>query len=246
MRACQTGKPRRKAPHLLGALAPEALPTHVPIVNGRHFQPPAYSPPSRYTFAVLPHREIEIKLRVSEFADILCKIRALRPRPLGRVFEQNTLYDTPAGDLRRRDCLLRLRMETPASSKQVRAGKRAAVITSKLPVPSSARSPYKQKLETELPLKNARAWRLAIAKLGFRPAFCYEKFRSTFLLRNLHLDLDETPAGIFLELEGSPHAIDRAARALGFARSDYIRATYWDLYAADCRRRGLRPRNMLF
>lgn len=195
---------------------------------------------------MLAHREIEIKLRVSDLADILRKIHALRPRLLGRVFEQNTLYDTPAGDLRRRDCLLRLRSETPAASKLIRAGKRAAVITSKSPAPSFARSPYKQKLETELPLKNIRAWRRAMHKLGFRPAFRYEKFRSTFLLRDLHLDLDETPAGIFLELEGSPRAIDRAARALGFARSDYLRSTYWDLYAADCRRRGRRTRNMLF
>lgn len=195
---------------------------------------------------MLPRREIEIKLRVSDLPAILRKIRTFHPRSLGRVFEQNTLYDTFSRDLRRRDCLLRLRVETPTPSRRVRAGKPAAVITSKSPAPSSARSPYKQKLETELPLKDVRGWRRAMRALGFRPAFRYEKYRSTFLLRDLHLDLDETPAGIFLELEGAPHAIDRAARVLGYARKDYLRATYWDLYAADCRRRGLRPGNLLF
>ncbi|MGH9758879.1 MAG: class IV adenylate cyclase [Candidatus Acidiferrales bacterium] len=195
---------------------------------------------------MLPRRETEIKLAISDLAAILDKIRAFRARSLGRVFEQNTLYDTPAADLRRRGCLLRLRIETPARSARVQAGKRAAIITAKMPAPASARSPYKQKLEAEMPLKKVSDWRAALAKLGFRPAFRYEKYRSTFQLRDLHLDLDETPAGIFLELEGAPRAIDRAARALGFRRSDYLRATYWDLHAAECRRRGQRPRNMLF
>jgi adenylate cyclase class 2 len=85
-----------------------------------------------------------------------------------------------------------------------------------------------------------------LGSLGLRPGFRYEKYRSTFRLPGLHLDLDETPIGVFLELEGSPSAIDRTARALGYAPRDFIRATYYDLYAADCRRHGRIPRNMLF
>ncbi len=52
--------------------------------------------------------------------------------------------------------------------------------------------------------------------------------------------------GYFLELEGAPTDIDRAARALGYAPRDYIQATYWDIYADDCRRRGRVPKNMVF
>ena len=95
-----------------------------------------------------------------------------------------------------------------------------------------------------------RDWLAAFARIGFRPGFRYEKFRTSF--RNipsaagLHLDLDETPVGDFLEIEGAPREIDRIARALGFSPRDYIRSTYWDLYAAECRRRGQIPRNMLF
>jgi hypothetical protein len=62
----------------------------------------------------------------------------------------------------------------------------------------------------------------------------------------LHVSLDETPVGVFLELEGAVPEIDKVASALNFSPPDYIRATYWDLYAADCRRRGRTPRNMLF
>jgi adenylate cyclase class IV len=53
--------------------------------------------------------------------------------------------------------------------------------------------------------------------LGFRPGFRYEKYRASFRLPNLHVDLDETPAGNFLELEGSPKAIERVAHALGYS-----------------------------
>ncbi len=62
----------------------------------------------------------------------------------------------------------------------------------------------------------------------------------------LLIELDETPIGIFLELEGPASAIDRAAKALGFERRDYILANYMVLYREYCRRRGKKPRDMLF
>jgi hypothetical protein len=43
-------------------------------------------------------------------------------------------------------------------------------------------------------------------------------------------ELDETPIGTFLELEGSRAAIDRAARGLGFGPADYIVETYVALF----------------
>jgi adenylate cyclase class 2 len=82
--------------------------------------------------------------------------------------------------------------------------------------------------------------------VGFRPGFRYEKFRTSFRLPGLHLDLDETPVGRFLEIEGAPAPIDRIASALGFSPRDYIRSTYAELYAAECRRCGQIPGNMLF
>ena len=72
------------------------------------------------------------------------------------------------------------------------------------------------------------------------------KFRTSFRLPNLHLDLDETPLGAFLELEGAAKAIDRVSRALGYSTHDYLRSSYWDVYAAACRRLGRLPRNMVF
>jgi adenylate cyclase class 2 len=194
--------------------------------------------------------EIEIKLRVADIPSLVLKLRRLGATPRGRVFERNTVYDTPDSDFRRRGLLLRVRTETPAPANQLPAGPRRAVLTFKAPpphpAPRTSKPRYKERLETELEIQHSARWPQALKSLGLRPAFRYEKYRSAFRLGTLHADLDETPAGIFLELEGTPKQIDRTSRALGYAPRNYIRATYWDIYAADCRRRGRIPKNMLF
>lgn len=196
--------------------------------------------------AVPSSRETEIKLRVDDLVALIRKLNRLGARNNGRVLERNTLFDTPAADLRRRGRLLRLRVESPARSPLIAAGLAGAILTSKLPAPASAEGPYKQNLESEIAVTAPKHWFGQMRALGLRPAFRYEKFRTRFRLGRLHLDVDETPVGTFLELEGDPRRIDRAAHALGYTRRDYIRSTYGDLYAADCRRRGKIPRDMLF
>jgi adenylate cyclase, class 2 len=192
-------------------------------------------------------REIEVKLRVADLPGLVPSLKRLGAKLRGRVLERNALYDTPSADLRSRGCLLRLRIETPAPSKLLPGGARRAMLTSKVPVPdeSGRRSHYKERLEREVAVEAPARWPSALRAIGLRPSFRYEKYRTTFRLPGLHLDLDETPVGTFLELEGLPQAIDRVARALGYAPREYINGTYWDLYAADCRRRGRKLTNML-
>jgi adenylate cyclase class 2 len=165
------------------------------------------------------------------------------------VLEQNTLFDTPESDLRRLGRLLRLRIEAPAPDDAFPGGTRRAVLTAKAPAPPrSGRTGgrrYKEKLERELLVVNPTGLQAALRSLGFRPGFRYEKYRTTFHFRGLHLSLDETPVGTFLELEGSPRAIDRLAPSLGFSPRAYVRNTYWELYSVDCRRRGVPPGDML-
>jgi adenylate cyclase class IV len=89
--------------------------------------------------------------------------------------------------------------------------------------------------------------------LGMRGWFRYEKYRTTYQLpatkqwaRGLLIEVDETPIGMFVELEGPPAAIDRAATELGYSKRDYVLTNYLALYAEDCRRKGQQPQNMLF
>ena len=211
-------------------------------------------PPPRKT-----NREVEIKLAVGDLRATVRAIKALSASFHGRVFEANTLYDTPHADLRSRGRLLRVRTESPAPQTSrsrrrphARASAQQVVLTSKAPPPSQQRgskmkSRYKERAEREITAARAtRSWPAALRRLGLQPSFCYQKYRSSFRLGGLHLDLDETPVGTFLELEGQPAAIDRVASALGYAPSAYIRGTYWDLYSAYCRRRRRAPTNMVF
>lgn len=214
--------------------------------------------PAAYTM-----REVEVKLRVADVGSLISRLRRLGARSLGRVFERNDIYDTPGGDFRRRGRLLRLRAETPAASRFSQGGKRRHILTFKapfkeLPAQPHVLSRYKERLEREVILETCslpshRPGPCGMSRLsaslqgiGLWPSFRYEKYRTLFQLANLRIALDETPVGSFLELEGPPRAIDKAARALGFRPCQYIRGTYWDLYATDCRRRGQKPMNMVF
>jgi adenylate cyclase, class 2 len=203
------------------------------------------------------HEEIEIKLRVSDVGALRRRLKRLRAREITpRTYESNTLYDTPRKDLRRRGQLIRIRIEQSA----VRFGKRRrnenppAILTYKGPLPSSRHSPkakkhFKIKHEAEVSVAGANELAAILHALGLHPAFQYEKFRTTFALpgtRGLKIELDETPVGIYLELEGPFGAIDRGARLLGYDRKDYITDTYSSLYLAACRRLGRKPGDMLF
>jgi len=206
------------------------------------------------------NREIEVKLRVADVPAMLCKLENLGARYESRVLERNTLYDTLDSDFRRRGALLRIRGESarpplagvPTSSPGRRSTTRRTILTSKAPaaVRSSHDRRYKEKFERELVVPGPPTrWDRKLLSLGLRPGFRYDKIRSTFHLSRLPglaIELDETPAGTFLELEGLPFAIDRTARALGYSSRDYYCGSYWDVYVADCRRRGVTPRNMVF
>jgi adenylate cyclase class 2 len=191
--------------------------------------------------------EIEVKLRIGDERRLLRQLARLKAKlTRARVHEMNTLYDTPDGSLARHGRLLRLRVERPAA----RAGaagkapkisgdksKTSAVLTFKGPAKRARTDrpePYKIREEHEVRISNHEAMPRILEALGVRPWFRYEKFRSTFELprmRGLHLSLDETPIGLFLEVEGERREIDRAARRLGFATSDYINKSYGALFA---------------
>jgi adenylate cyclase class 2 len=206
-------------------------------------------------------REIEIKLRVSDIPAIQKTLRGVRAREVSpRTHELNTLYDTPPQDLRRLGRLIRIRVEHVVGDSKRKQAHDHAVLTYKAPVRSPRegkkstsaavpRSRFKVKEEAEVSVTGAEPMDRILRGLGLRPGFRYEKYRTTYLLpriKDLKIELDETPVGDYLELEGPPASIDRAASRLGYAPSDYIQATYGTLYLADCRRRGRKPGHMLF
>jgi adenylate cyclase class 2 len=179
-------------------------------------------------------REIEIKLPAADAATARRLLRRAGFRvSRRRVFEANTVFDTPELTLRASQKLLR-----------VREAGGVATVTYKGP-PAVAR--HKSREELELEVSGAARMAAIFDRLGLRPTFRYEKFRTEYrqpASAGVAM-VDETPLGVFLELEGSPRWIDRTARALGFSEGDYITASYGRLYLEWCERQGIEPGNML-
>ena len=207
-------------------------------------------------------RETEIKLRIPDRKAFLRALRKLGARAARgsapvRVHEFNVIFDTPDGGLAKHGQLLRIRTETPQQGSRKRRGAPAArvILTFKSPVAAvlDAAGPHKVREETEVEVASAELLTRILEGLGLRGWFRYEKYRSTYLLpaalrwgRGLLIELDETPIGAFVELEGPAAAIDRAAALLGYSRRDYVLTNYLQLYLDDCRRRGQSPCDMLF
>jgi len=181
------------------------------------------------------NHEIEIKLGVPNAADARRLLRQAGFRVLKRrVLETNVLFDNTARDLRARRCLIRIR----------RAGARAILTYKGAPEPGR----HKSREELEVPLARPETFEAILGRLGFEPVFRYEKYRTEYRRGNQEgiVTLDETPIGVFLELEGAPDWIDRLAGELGFAERHYILASYATLYVDYCHSRGLTPQHMVF
>ena len=200
-------------------------------------------------------QETEIKLAVADLRQFERKLKRLSGKPVGRdgvrVHEFNTIFDTPDGGLAKHGQLLRIRTESPRAAK---GAVRRVMLTFKQPTVRGVNEEgerFKTREETELEVADGQALAKIFEGLGMRGWFSYEKYRTTWKLpekwaRDLLIEVDETPVGVYVELEGPPEAIERAAEALGFARRDYLVKNYLTLYAEECRRKGVTPGDMLF
>ena len=182
------------------------------------------------------NREIEIKLRVAGGREARALLRTAGfSMCRRRVLEDNFLLDTPDLEVRKRGSALR-----------VRAAGENATITYKGPGAAGGR--HKSREELEIEISDARTALAILENLGFRRAFRYQKFRTEYSQPGARgvVMLDETPIGVYLELEGTPAWIDRTARLLSFTEEAYITQSYGALYRSWCRRNHIKPSNMVF
>jgi adenylate cyclase, class 2 len=213
-------------------------------------------------------QETEVKLKIDDARAFLRLLKKLGARPVGggtgRVHQENVIFDTPQGGLAKHGQLLRIRTESAHSGKPRKSSqppKKRYLLTFKRPIEKAfesgpenvPRTAHKVREKLELGITDAGALAKIFEGLGMSGWFRYEKYRTTFRLpasqkwaRGLLIELDETPIGSFVELEGPAEAIDRAAGELGFSKRDYILKNYLVLYVEACRRKGEEPRHMLF
>jgi adenylate cyclase, class 2 len=179
--------------------------------------------------------EIEIKLAAPDLEEARRRLRAAGFRVWKRrLFEENTLFDTPGLKLRKAQTLLRVRQE-PRGAKLTYKGH---------PLPSI----HKSREELELEISSYETMAAILDRLGFRPVFRYQKYRTELRQpsRGGIATLDETPIGQYVELEGAPAWIDRTARQMGYSKQDYITASYGQLYLDWCKKNHRKAGDMVF
>ncbi len=179
--------------------------------------------------------ETEIKLRAESVAKARSLLRqhsfeVIRPR----VFEQNLVLDDEQSSLWERGMLLRVRG----------AGKTVTCTFKGTEKPGR----HKSREEREFRADDLESCVAFFAALGYREAFRYEKYRTELARAGEpgHVTLDETPIGVFMELEGPARWIDRTAKELGFSAAAYITESYGRLYEKWCAAEGVEHGDMRF
>jgi adenylate cyclase class 2 len=139
-----------------------------------------------------------------------------------RHFEDNVLYDDAGRSLLARGCVLRLRRTAHGN-----------VLTFK--GPREVREGIRSRAETEVVLDDFEKGEGVLTGLGYARVFRYQKYREAWQWRDAEIVVDETPVGVFLEIEGPAETIHAAAAALGRSRADYIEDSYPALHRATGR-----------
>ena len=142
------------------------------------------------------------------------KISALHlPCSQERIHEFNLRYDLPDGSLVAQKQVLRLRKDTQAR------------LTFKGPGVMEEDVLLRKEIEVEV--SDFDTTNRLLEALGYKVVMMYEKFRANYLMDNLVLSVDETPLGLFIELEGeSPAQVRKAADALGLDWEARINLSY--------------------
>ena len=177
--------------------------------------------------------EREVKLRFESAEAARVAVMATGATPVhGRRLQDDSLLDTTAEDLRGRRSALRVRVDGGRS-----------LLTFKGPV-QPARVKVREELETVV--GDGHLLLHIFEELGFRVWFRYQKYREEFSLDDCTVAIDETPVGVFVEIEGGEAGIDRVALRLGRGPADYVLESYRGLFVQYCGQRGLPARDMLF
>ncbi len=163
--------------------------------------------------------EIEVKIEVKDFSpfekilskEIFDEIRDW-------VFEDNLVFDMEDLKLKKEGKLLRVR----------KTGENV-VLTFKNKVEKKS-SKYKVREEIEIKVSDFENTIKILEGLGYKVFFRYQKFRKVYSYSSNHVCFDKTPIGNFIEIEGDESFILKIAKKLGFAKKDFLKDTYYDLF----------------
>jgi adenylate cyclase, class 2 len=156
-----------------------------------------------------------------------------------RTLESDQIFDLPSAALRQSDRILRLRKTRSPE------GNTRAMVTYKGP---ATRDVYKSREEIEFDVSDPDTFTLVLHRLGYQPAFRYEKYRTQLRAAGEPglIAIDETPIGVYLELEGPRDWIDSTAARLGLPKAQFLTVSYAGLYREYRGRHPEAPADMTF
>lgn len=179
-------------------------------------------------------QEIEVKFLLKDLGALAKKIERLGLSCIQeRVHEFNLRYDLPDGRLVAKKQVLRLRQDTQA------------LLTFK--GPGSLDEGVLLRKEIEISVSDFETARRLLGALGYQVIMMYEKYRANYLMVAAVLSVDETPLGLFVELEGqSPAQVKSAASLLGLDWRKRINLSYSALLSQYNKNTGSTFRDLSF
>ena len=164
-------------------------------------------------------QETEVKFYVNDLSQVEMRLRELKAHLIqARVHEINLRFDTPNSDLRKELKVLRLRNDTEAK------------FTFKGPNDERNDGVLSRK-EIEFSVSSFDAAKDFLEALGFTVIAFYEKYRTTYELKDVHVMLDELPYGNFVEIEGeNANTLRTVAELLGLNWESAVNAGYLVLF----------------
>jgi adenylate cyclase class 2 len=134
-------------------------------------------------------QEIEAKFYVMDLPRIESHLQDLAAHLIQpRVLETNTRFDLPDASLRSKGRVLRLRQDTKTR------------LTYK--GPGMNEQGVLNRTEVEFVVEDFEKAKQFLEALGYQELIYYEKYRTTYELKECHIMLDEMPYGNFVEIEG--------------------------------------------
>jgi adenylate cyclase class 2 len=150
-----------------------------------------------------------------------------------RVFETNLRFDLPSGELTAARRVLRLRKDDRAH------------LTYK--GPAQLDQPVSMRQEIELVISDFDQARVLLESLGYVVSVMYEKWRITYKIGLMEIDLDELPYGSFCELEGpNAESIQLMAGSLKLKWDARVLESYLALFDKVRISQNLKVKNLTF
>jgi predicted adenylyl cyclase CyaB len=177
--------------------------------------------------------EQEVKL---EFPDVRTArdavIAAGGQLAVARRLVDDRLFDTADDQLRRAGSALRLRDDGAASR-----------LTWKGPVQAG---PVKSREEIETSIGDVTSLHAILRAVGYRQHFRAQKYREEYALGAALVTVDDTPAGVYVEIEATPDEIARITALLGRTPADYCLDSYPALWRRWCAARNRPVSDMMW